>query len=75
MTNSKGEIIVEPTVSEIAAMFGVSEERIRAQYLKNAVNIRKEAARVRSGGQNPNDFDPAFLEQRAKEYALKGGVA
>lgn len=64
--------ISEPTVTEIAVKFGCTEEQVRAQFLRNAAKIRKEAARIRAGGKNPNDFDPAYLDERATAYEIKG---
>lgn len=58
----------DPTVAFVAAKFGVTEEQVRAQYRRNAAKIRKEAARIRAGGQNPNDFNPDYLDEKAKEY-------
>lgn len=62
----------EPTVSEIASKFGCTEERVRAQFRRNAAKIQKESDRIKAGGRNPNGFDTAYLDQRAKDYAVKG---
>ena len=57
-----------PALREIAALFGVSEERVRAQFRRNAAQLGRMADRA--GGGKVNGFTRAQLTAYA-ENALR----
>lgn len=60
----------EPTVSEIAAKFGISEDRVRKQFAKNALRIESVTKEARRRGATMlQGVTVEHAEQCAKDYA------
>ncbi len=62
-----------PTVLDLSKMFGVSPERIKAQFKKNAAHIRGVIERVKANGgaSNYSMADLPTLLEAAENYETK----
>lgn len=69
----KKKTATRPTPETIASMFGASTERVRAQFAKNAEQLRAMESKARETGKKVNGYTADRLAELAAMAEAKAG--